>query len=120
MLRVVYLVFREGYTPSGGDALVRVDLCDEAIRLARLLRELLADQSEVEGLLALLLLQHSRAAARTDDAGDLVLLADQDRARWDHQAIAEGTALATQALSRGARPLCPAGRHRRLPRRRRR
>ena len=104
VLRVVYLVFREGYTPSGGEALVRVDLCDEAIRLARLLRELLADQSEVEGLLALLLLQHSRAAARTDAAGRLVLLADQDRARWDHEAIAEGTELATRALGRARGP----------------
>ncbi len=104
VLRVVYLVFREGYTPSGGDALVRVDLCDEAIRLARLLRELLADQSEVDGLLALLLLQHSRAAARTDDAGRMVLLADQDRARWDHEAIAEGRALATAALQRARGP----------------
>ncbi len=104
VLRVVYLVFREGYTPSGGDALVRVDLCDEAIRLARLLHELMADQSEAEGLLGLLVLQHSRAAARTDEAGQLVLLADQDRTRWDHQAIAEGTELATHALSRGRGP----------------
>ena len=118
VLRVVYLVFREGYAPSGGDALVRLDLCDEAIRLARLLHELLGDQSEVDGLLALLLLQHSRSAARTDDAGELVLLADQDRDRWDHAAIAEGTELAADALSQRARPLRPAGRHRRLPRRR--
>jgi RNA polymerase sigma-70 factor, ECF subfamily len=104
VLRVVYLVFREGYAPSGGDALVRPDLCDEAIRLAHLLRELLDDQSEVDGLLALLLLQHSRSAARTDASGELVLLADQDRDRWDHAAIAEGTALAADALSRGRGP----------------
>ncbi len=104
VLRVVYLVFREGYTPSGGDTLVRVDLCDEAIRLARLVHELMADQSEAEALLALLLLQHSRAEARTDDAGQLVLLADQDRTRWDHDAIAEGTARANHALSRGRGP----------------
>jgi RNA polymerase sigma-70 factor, ECF subfamily len=104
VLRVVYLVFREGYAPSAGDDLVRVDLCDEAIRLGRLLRELLDDQSEVDGLLALLLLQHSRADARTDAAGRLVLLADQDRARWDRAAIAEGAGLASQALRRGRGP----------------
>ena len=104
VLRVVYLVFREGYAPSGGDDLVRVDLCDEAIRLARLLHELLDDQSEVGGLLALLLLQHSRAAARTDAGGRLVLLADQDRRRWDHRAIVEGTQLAARALAAGRGP----------------
>jgi RNA polymerase sigma-70 factor, ECF subfamily len=100
-LRVVYLVFREGYTPSGGDELVRVDLCDEAIRLGRLVVELLPDESEPEGLLALLLLQHSRAAARTDANGDIVLLADQDRDLWDADAINEGLDRAADALERG-------------------
>ncbi len=104
VLRVVYLVFREGYTPSSGETLVRVDLCDEAIRLARLVAELLPEQNEPQALLALLLLQHSRWAARTDDAGDLVLMADQDRERWDRPAIAEGLALASVALRRGRTP----------------
>jgi RNA polymerase sigma-70 factor, ECF subfamily len=104
VLRVVYLVFREGYTPSGGDSLVRTDLCEEAIRLARLVVELLPDEGEALGLLGLLLLHHSRRDARTDAAGDLVLLADQDRGRWDHAAIREGTALAAAALRRGRLP----------------
>lgn len=101
VLRVVYLVFREGYTPSGGDDLVRVDLCDEAIRLARLVVELLPREGEALGLLALLLLQHSRRDARVDDAGDLVLLKHQDRGRWDRDAIDEGVALTAEALRRG-------------------
>jgi len=101
VLRVVYLVFREGYTPSGGDDLVRVDLCDEAIRLARLVVELLPRESEALGLLALLLLHHSRRDARVDDTGDLVLLEHQDRSRWDRDAIDEGVALAAEALRHG-------------------
>jgi RNA polymerase sigma-70 factor (ECF subfamily) len=104
VLRVVYLVFREGYSPSAGDELVRGGLRDEAIRLARLLRELLPDEGEVLGLLALLLLHDSRRMTRVDAAGNLVLLADQDRSRWDRPAIREGVGLAAQALHRGRRP----------------
>jgi RNA polymerase sigma-70 factor (ECF subfamily) len=92
VLAVVYLIFNEGYAAHAGDALVRQDLCHEAIRLGRTLTELMGDEPEVLGLLALMELQASRAAARTDAAGDLVLLADQDRARWDGAAIARGLA----------------------------
>jgi RNA polymerase sigma-70 factor (ECF subfamily) len=104
VLRVVYLVFREGYTPSGGDDVVRVDLCDEAIRLARLVVALLPDKSEAQGLLGVLLLQHSRRAARTDANGDVVLLCDQDRRLWDGDAIREGAALTAAALHRRRGP----------------
>jgi RNA polymerase sigma-70 factor (ECF subfamily) len=90
VLAVVYLVFNEGYAASAGDTLVRQDLCAEAIRLARLLAGLMPDEPEVSGLLALLLLTESRRAARTTPDGGLVLLADQDRARWDRALIAEG------------------------------
>jgi RNA polymerase sigma-70 factor, ECF subfamily len=101
VLRVVYLVFTEGYAATSGDALVRRELCNEAIRLSRLLRELLPAAPETAGLLALLLLQDSRRAARLDAAGDIVTLEDQDRARWDAAEIAEGQALAEEALRRG-------------------
>jgi RNA polymerase sigma-70 factor (ECF subfamily) len=104
VLRVVYLVFREGYAPTGSDDLVRADLRDEAVRLARLLAELLPDDGEVLGLLALLLLHDSRRATRADDAGELVLLADQDRRRWDHAAIREGLGLVRTALTRSRGP----------------
>ena len=97
VLAVVYLVFTEGHAATSGDRLVRDDLCAEAIRLGRLLAELMPDEPEVTGLLALMLLTESRRAARTAPDGDLVLLADQDRARWDRALIAEG-----QALVRGA------------------
>jgi RNA polymerase sigma-70 factor (ECF subfamily) len=100
VLRVVYLVFNEGYRASGGEALVRGELAREAIRLARVLRTLVPDESEVEGLLALLLLLDSRRDARVV-AGTLVTLEDQDRARWDRTEIAEGTSLVEQALRRG-------------------
>ncbi|HEX2848941.1 MAG TPA: RNA polymerase sigma factor [Acidimicrobiales bacterium] len=90
VLAVVYLVFNEGYAASSGDALVRRELCDEAIRLARLLVELMPDEPEVHGLLALLLLTEARRPARTDADGGLVLLADQDRSRWDPELIREG------------------------------
>ena len=83
VLRTIYLIFNEGYAASHGDSLLRADLCAEAIRLTRLLIALLADpDAEVEGLLALMLLQHSRRDARTDAAGDVVLIADQDRRLW--------------------------------------
>ncbi len=100
VLAVVYLVFNEGYTASGGDELIREDLCAEAIRLARLLAELMPDEPEVLGLLALLLLTESRGAARTNADGALVLLADQDRSRWDRELIAEGQALVRACLRR--------------------
>src|SRR5689334_5111499 len=92
VLAVVYLIFNEGYTASSGDALARADLCAEAIRLGRLLARLMPDEPEVTGLLALMLLTESRRAARTSADGALVLLADQDRSRWDGALIAEGQA----------------------------
>jgi RNA polymerase sigma-70 factor, ECF subfamily len=101
VLRVVYLVFNEGYAATSGDALVRRELCSEAIRLGRLLRELLPAASEVAGLLSLLLLHDSRRAARLDAAGEIVTLEDQDRSRWDAAQMAEGQALAEEALRRG-------------------
>jgi RNA polymerase sigma factor (sigma-70 family) len=102
VLGVVYLVFTEGHAATSGEHLVRVDLCDEALRLARLLRDLLPDEGEVAGLLALLVFTDARRATRVDGAGDLVLLADQDRARWDHAAIGEGAELVVEALRRSA------------------
>src|SRR5438128_1292573 len=100
VLVVVYLIFNEGYTASSGDRLVREDLCAEAIRLGRLLTELMPDEPEVMGLLALMLLVESRRAARTTSDGDLVLLADQDRSRWDRGLIAEGQAIVRHCLRR--------------------
>ncbi|MEU8686308.1 RNA polymerase sigma factor [Streptomyces sp. NPDC048611] len=102
VLAVVYLVFNEGYTASSGESLVREDLCREAIRLGRLLTELLPDEPEAMGLLALMLLTASRRAARTGPDGELVLLADQDRSRWDHALVAEGQALVRRCLRRDA------------------
>jgi RNA polymerase sigma-70 factor, ECF subfamily len=100
VLRVVYLVFTEGYAPASGDAVVRADLADEAIRLGRLLAGLLPEP-EVLGLLALMLLQDARRAARTAGGADLVLLGDQDRSRWDQARVAEGAALLGRAASSG-------------------
>jgi RNA polymerase sigma-70 factor, ECF subfamily len=100
VLTVVYLIFNEGYTASAGDRLVRQDLCTEAIRLGRLLAELLPEEPEVMGLLALMLLVESRRATRTTPDGDLVLLADQDRGLWDRNLIAEGQAIVRQCLRR--------------------
>jgi RNA polymerase sigma-70 factor, ECF subfamily len=100
VLAVIYLIFNEGYTASAGDRLIREDLCTEAIRLGRLLAQLMPDEPEVMGLLALMLLSESRRAARTTAAGDLVLLADQDRRRWDRNLIAEGQALVLHCLHR--------------------
>jgi RNA polymerase sigma-70 factor (ECF subfamily) len=98
VLRVVYLVFNEGYATSSGDSLTRPDLSGEAIRLGRLLVELLPDP-ETDGLLALMVFHESRRTARTSAEGDLVLLPDQDRSAWDAELIAEGSALLERAYS---------------------
>src|SRR4029079_10329760 len=90
VLAVVYLLFNEGYVATGGGALIRADLCAEAIRLARMLVELMPDEAEAIGLLALPLCTAARGPARTDVDGRIVRLADQDRTAWDHAAIAEG------------------------------
>ena len=100
VLAVVYLIFSEGYTASSGDRLIREDLCTEAIRLGRLLAGLMPDEPEAAGLLALMLLTESRRATRTTDDGGLVLLAGQDRSRWDRSLIAEGQAIVRQCLRR--------------------
>ncbi|GAA5010105.1 sigma-70 family RNA polymerase sigma factor [Actinopolymorpha pittospori] len=100
VLAVVYLIFNEGHTASSGDQLVRADLCLEAIRLGRLLVELMPDEPEAVGLLALMLLLESRRAARTGPDGTFVRLADQDRGRWDRDLIAEGHALVRACLRR--------------------
>ena len=103
VLAVVYLIFNEGHTASSGSDLVRADLCAEAVRLGRLLAALLPDDPEVRGLLALMLLVDSRRAARTTADGDLVLLADQARDRWDRALVAEGQALVKECLRRNQR-----------------
>ncbi len=100
VLAVVYLVYNEGHTVSGGEQLVRDDLCREAVRLARLLAELMPDEPEVKGLLALLLLSEARRPARTAADGSLVLLPDQDRSLWDRELIAEGHELVRACLRR--------------------
>lgn len=102
VLAVVYLIFNEGYAATRGE-LLRAELCDEAIWLARVLDRLRPGEPEVRGLLALMLLHHSRRDARTDGAGDLVLLEEQDRARWDHDMIDEGLAVLDAAMA-GRRP----------------
>jgi RNA polymerase sigma-70 factor (ECF subfamily) len=95
---MIYLLFNEGYSASGGDAHIRVPLCEEAIRLARLLLGLFSGEPEIMGLTALLLLQHARARARLDTEGSIVLLEDQDRGRWNREMIAEGVVLVEKAL----------------------
>lgn len=98
VLAVVYLIFNEGHTASTGERLVREDLCAEAVRLGRLLATLMPDEPEVMGLLALMLLGESRRAARTTASGDLVLLAEQDRALWNRDLIVEGQAMVRRCL----------------------
>ena len=101
VLRVLYLIFNEGYASTSGTSLVRVDLAEEAIRLARILRAALPDDSEVGGLLALMLLVHARHRARTAEDGSLIPMADQDRNLWDRRLIDEGVTLISAALPRG-------------------
>jgi RNA polymerase sigma-70 factor (ECF subfamily) len=103
VLLVVYLVFNEGYNATAGDALVPRELCGEAIRLGRLLHALMPGEAEVQALLALMLLHDSRRDARTSAAGEIVLLEEQDRARWHRDQIGEGLELVERALARGAR-----------------
>jgi RNA polymerase sigma-70 factor, ECF subfamily len=104
VLAVLYLVFNEGYLATASDSLVRRELCDEAIRLARVLMRLMPDEPEVRGLLALMLLHYSRRDARTDAAGEMVLLPHQDRSLWNRDEIAEGLALVEVALRGGGGP----------------
>jgi RNA polymerase sigma-70 factor (ECF subfamily) len=103
VLRVVYVIFTEGYAATNGSELVRADLADEAVRLGRILHRLLPDERDVAGLLGLMLLVDARRAARVDANGELVLLDDQDRSLWDADKIAEGRRLVVEALS-GGRP----------------
>jgi len=101
VLAVVYLLYNEGYRASAGADLMRTQLCEEAIRLARVVVDLMPDEPEASGLLALMVLHHARRAARVDVAGDLVPLEEQDRAQWDQDAIAEGVAVLDRAARRG-------------------
>lgn len=101
VLSVIYLTFNEGYSATAGAEPLRHDLCLEAIRLGRLMLELVPDNAECEGLLALMLLNHSRAAARLDDGGRMIALDSQDRSLWNRDEIAEGCALLDHALTRG-------------------
>lgn len=104
VLAVVYSMFTEGYASTSGDALMRADLAREAIRLARLLDHLLPQRSDIEGLLALMLLHDARCAGRQTTAGDIVMLEEQDRSLWDRSQIAEGLGLVERALGRRGRP----------------
>ena len=113
VLGALYLIFNEGYLAAAGDRTVREELCAEAIRLARVLAELMPDEPEAIALLGLMLLHDSRRDARVDDSGQLVLLEDQDRSLWDREQIAEGVRLAERALRLGQRGVVDyRGRHR--------
>lgn len=101
VLNVIYLVFNEGYSASSGDSLIRADLSEEAIRLARIVRQLLPDETEIGGLLALMLLHDSRRFARTSEDGEMISLEDQNRNRWDKAKIAEGASILEEILPRG-------------------
>ncbi|MFF4778058.1 RNA polymerase sigma factor [Microtetraspora fusca] len=101
VLHVLYLIFNEGYAATSGPSLQRVELAEEAIRLARMVHRLLPEDGEVTGLLALMLLTHARRAARTGPDGALIPMAEQDRGRWDADCVAEGVALISEALPRG-------------------
>jgi RNA polymerase sigma-70 factor, ECF subfamily len=101
VLASLYLIFNEGYLATSADLLVRRELCDEAIRLGRVLGALMPDEPELRGLLALMLLSHSRRDARVDEHGDMVLLEDQDRSLWRRDELEEGLVLASQAGERG-------------------
>jgi RNA polymerase sigma-70 factor, ECF subfamily len=101
VLASLYLIFNEGYLATSADVLVRRELCDEAIRLARVLGALMPDEPEVRGLLALMLLSHSRRDARVDERGDMVLLEDQDRSLWRRDELEQGLALAARAGDQG-------------------
>jgi predicted RNA polymerase sigma factor len=102
ILKVLYLIFSEGYTASGGNELYRLDLSNEAIRVTRLLSRLLPDQPDVGGLLALMLLTDARRAARTGPNGELIPLDEQDRSRWNQERISEGRRILERALAQGA------------------
>ena len=117
VLHILYLIFNEGYASSSGPDLQRSDLAHEAIRLTRAVHNLLPDEGEVAGLLALMLLTDARRPARTGPDGELIPLDEQDRALWDRASIAEGTALITTTISRGGRRVSAAGGHRGASRR---
>ena len=102
VMAVIYLVFNEGYAATYGDSLVRADLCAEAIRLGRIVCELIPGNTEARGLLALMLLQDSRRTTRVNSDGEIVLLEDQDRTKWNRAQIREGLALVDSAWSAGA------------------
>ena len=118
VLATLYLIFNEGYFASSSEALIRTELADEAIRLARVLVETLPGDPEARALLALMLLQHSRREARLDEAGEMVLLSDQDRSLWDRDQIEEGLRL-VESLTRRRRPIRDPGQDRRRARSRR-